>query len=229
MTRPALPNCPPCPHVSQTAPQGFQAMASQDGDFRTRADDDIGRDFKRQNAELLQGQTLQFSASWRHRKREMDSFAENRAEAIKQHAARIEAINSGEVKAAQELAKKQNSIGGRLSRLTRKGRDRQEQERQGLAESFENQRMKQHRDLAALQERQTENEQKARLRNGQELKAMREGHVSAREKQHSWQHDHRERLIQQAVTAQRDAATRALFPERQKVQEREPPTRAFNR
>lgn len=202
-----------------------------DGDFRTRADDDTGRDFKRQNAELLQGQTLQFSASWRQRQREIESFAANRAEAIRQHAARIEAIDSREVKAAQELAKKQNSIGGRLSRLTGKGRDRQQRERQGLAESFENQRMKQHRDLAALQERQTANEQKARLRNGQELKAMREGHVAAREKQHSWQHDHRERLIQEAVTAQRDAATRALFPERQKTQaqEREPPTRAFNR
>ena len=64
------------------------------------------------------------------------------------------------------------ALGGRLSGLTKKGRDRQEQERQGLAESFENQRMKQHRDLAALQERQAANEQKARLRNGQELKAM---------------------------------------------------------
>ncbi len=200
-----------------------------DGDFRTRADDDTGRDFKRQNAELLQGQTLQYSASWRQRQREIESFAANRAEAIKQHAARIEAIDSREVKAAQELAKKQNSIGGRLSRFTKKGRDRQERERQGLAEQFENQRMKQHRDLAALQERQTANEQKARLRNGQELKAMREAHVAARETQHAWQHDHRERLIQQAVTARRDAATRALFPEREKAQERDPPTRAFNR
>ena len=133
------------------------------------------------------------------------------------------------MKAAQELAKKQNSIGGRLSRLTKKGRDRQERERQGLAEKFENQRMKQHRDLAALQERQTANEQTARLRNGQELKAMREGHVAARDKQHVWQRDNRDSLIQQAVTARRDAATRALFPERQKAQEREPPTRAFNR
>ena len=51
----------------------------------------------------------------------------------------------------------------------------------------------------------------------------------------------RDRLRQERVTAQRDAATRALFPERQKeqAQERdlspgalakgEPPTRAFNR
>jgi hypothetical protein len=146
--------------------------------------------------------------SWRHRKREMDSFAENRAEAIKQHAARIEAINGREVKAAQELAKKQNSIGGRLSGLTKKGRDRQERERQGLAEKFEQERFKKHRDLAALQERQTANEQKARLRNGQELKAMREGHVAARGKQHGWQHDNRDRLTQERVTAQRDAATR---------------------
>src|SRR5207302_7277236 len=84
-------------------------MASQDGDFRTRADDDTGRDFKRQNAELLQGQSQQFSASWRQRQREIESFAASRAEAIKQHAARIEAIDSREVKAAQELAKKQNS------------------------------------------------------------------------------------------------------------------------
>jgi hypothetical protein len=100
-------------------------MASQNGDFRTRADDDVGRDFKRQSAELLQGQRLQFSASWKHRVRELESYAANRAEAIKQHAARIEAINGREVKAAQEMAKKQNSIAGRLSGLTKKGRDRQ--------------------------------------------------------------------------------------------------------
>jgi hypothetical protein len=204
-------------------------MVMADGDFRTRAAEDVGRDFKRQSAELLQGQRLEFSTSWRQRQREIDSFAANRAEAIKQHAARIEAINGREVQAAQELAKKQNSIGGRLSGLTRKGRDRQEQERTALTEKFESQRMKQHRDLAALQERQTANEQKARLRYGQEQKAMREGHVSARTGQREWQDKNRDRLTEQAVTAQRDAANRALFPEREKAQEREPPTRAFNR
>jgi hypothetical protein len=52
-------------------------MASQDGDFRARAADDIGSDFKRQSAELLQGQRLQFSTSWRQRQREMDLVAEN--------------------------------------------------------------------------------------------------------------------------------------------------------
>jgi hypothetical protein len=82
-----------------------------------------------------------------------------------------------------------------------------------------------------LQERQAQNEQTARLRYGQELKAMREGHVADREKQRGWQDDNRTRLIENSVTAQRDAATRALWPERQKQQEpeREPPTRAFNR
>jgi hypothetical protein len=158
-------------------------MASQDGDFRTRAADEVGNDFKRQSAELLQGQRLQFFPSWKHRARELESYAANRAEAIRQDAARIEAINSREVKATQELVKKHNRIGGRLSTFTKKSRDRQEQERQGLAEKFEAQRMKQHRDRAALQERQTANEQKARLRYGQVHKAMREGHVSARNEQ----------------------------------------------
>lgn len=206
-------------------------MASQDGEFRTRAADQVGKDFERQSAELLQGQRLQYSASWRQRQREIDSFAANRAEATRQHAARIEAINGREVKAAQELDRRHSSFSGRLSGLTKKGRDRQEQERQGLAEKFEQERFKKHRDLAALQERQARNEQTARLRYGMELKTMREGHVAAREKQRGWQDNNRDRLTNERVTAQRDAATRALWPERQKgqEQEREPPARAFNR
>jgi hypothetical protein len=204
-------------------------MASQDGEFRTRAADEVGKDFQRQSTELLQGQRLQFSASWKHRARELESYAANRAEAIRQHADRVKAIDEREKSASIDLSKKHNSIGGRLSGLTRTGRARQEQERQGLAEKFENQRMKQHRDLAALQERQTANEQKARERYGQEHKAMREGHLSARSTQRDWQDKNRDRLTQDRVSAYREAATRALFPERQKAQEREPPTRAFNR
>jgi hypothetical protein len=133
------------------------------------------------------------------------------------------------VKAAQELAKKQNSIGGRLSGLTKKGRDRQEQERQGLAEKFENDRMKQHRDLAARQERQAENEQKARLRYGMELKAMREGHVATRSEQRGWQDTNRPRLIERSVTARRQEAAQTLRQERQmQDREREPLTRTFS-
>jgi hypothetical protein len=73
----------------------------------------------------------------------------NRAEAIRHHAGRIEEINSREVKAAQELAKRHDSLAGRLFAFTKKGRDRQEQERNALTDRFENDRMKQHRDLAA--------------------------------------------------------------------------------
>lgn len=204
-------------------------MASQDGDFRSRAADEVGKDFQRQSAELLQGQRLQFSAAWKDRARELDSFATNRAEAIRQHAEGIKAIDEREKRASIDLARKQNSIGGRLSGLTRKGKSRQEQERQDLAEGFEAQRFKKHRDLSALQERQAQNEQKARLRHGMELKAMREGHVADREKQHGWQDNNRERMIERSVAAQRDAATRALFPQREKAQERDSPARDFNR
>jgi hypothetical protein len=201
----------------------------QHREFHTRAAADVRDDFKRQNHDLVQGQGLQYSAVSRQRTRELESFTANRAEAIRHHAGRIEEINSREVKAAQELAKKQNSIGGRLSGLTKKGRDRQEQERQGLADRFENDRMKQHRDLAARQERQAENEQKARLRYGMELKAMREGHVATRSTQRGWQDTNRPRLIERSVAAQRQEATQTLRQERQaRQQERDPITRAFN-
>jgi hypothetical protein len=207
-------------------------MASQFADLRalrTRSADEVREDFKRQHGELMEGQNQQFAAASKQRTRERDSFAANRDEAIRHHAGRIQEINSREVKAAQELAKRHDSLAGRLSAFTKKGRDRQEQERNALAEKFENQRMQQHRDLAALQERQAENEQKARLRYGLELKTMREGHIAVRREQRGWQDNNQHRLIKERVSVQRDAATRALFPDRQKVQERDPPTRAFNR
>jgi hypothetical protein len=201
----------------------------QHREFHTRAAADVRDDFKRQNHDLVHGQGLQYSAVSRQRTRELESFAANRAEAIRHHAGRIEEINSREVKAAQELAKKQNSIGGRLSAFTKKGRDRQEQERQGLAEKFENDRMKQHRDLAALQERQAGNEQKARLRYGMELKAMREGHVATRSEQRGWQDTNRPRLIERSVTARRQEAAQTLRQERlTQDREREPLTRTFS-
>jgi hypothetical protein len=186
----------------------------QHREFHTRAAADVRDDFKRQNHELLQGQGLQFSAVSRQRTRELESFAANRAEAIRHHAGRIEEINSREVKAAQELAKRHDSLAGRLSAFTKKGRNRQEQERQGLTEKFENDRMKQRRDLAALQERQAQNEQTARLRYGLELKAMRDGHVATRSQQRGWQDTNRPRLIERNVTAQRQAAVQTLRQER---------------
>ena len=226
--------------------------------LRARSADEVREDFKRQHGELLDGQTQQFSTLSKHRARERDSFAANRDEAIRHHAGRIQEIDGREKQAAIELAKKHDGVAGRLSAFTRKGRDRQEQERQGLAEKFENQRMTQHRDLAARQERQAENEQKARLRHGMELKAMREGHVADRAKQRGWQDDNQRQLIKERVNAQREplarefnrgaqekTLTRAFNPtpsgfpvpkhrqqqepEQQKDQEREAPARAFTR
>jgi hypothetical protein len=204
-------------------------MASQVGEFRTRAAAELRDDFRRQHRDLMQGQTLQFAASSKHRARELVSFAANRAEAIRHHAGRIEEINGREQKAAQELAKRHDSLAGRMASLTRKGKVRQEQERQGLTDRFENDRMKQHRDLAALQERQFAAEQKARLRYGMELKIMREGHVSARQLQRGWQDDNRPRLTQQRVDHHQREAARTLQQDRQQGQEREPVTRVFNR
>jgi hypothetical protein len=192
--------------------------------LRVRSADEVREDFKRQNGELLDGQKQQFSAVSRQRARELDSFAANRAEAIKHHAGRIQEIDGREKKAAIELAKKHDSLAGRLSAFTKKGRDRQEQERQGLAEKFESQRMQQHRDLAARQERQAENEQKARLRYGMELKAMREGHVAVRREQRGWQDNNRDRLIKERVNAQREPLAREF----NRGAQEKTLTRAFN-
>jgi hypothetical protein len=65
----------------------------QHREFHTRAAADVRDDFKRQNHDLVQGQGLQFSAVSRQRTRELESFAANRAEAIRHHAGRIEEIN----------------------------------------------------------------------------------------------------------------------------------------
>jgi hypothetical protein len=195
-------------------------------ELQSRAAAEVRADFDRHHHELLRSQGQQFAASWVQRTREIESYAVNRAEAIKQHEADIKAIDKREKRASVELSMKHSTICERVSALTKKGRDRQEQERQGLAGGFEAQRMKKHRDLAALQERQAQNEQKARLRYGQEHKVMREGHLADRSKQRVWQDGNRPRLVRERVTAHRQDAARTLRQDRQK--QREPLTRTFN-
>jgi hypothetical protein len=198
--------------------------AGQKAAARARSADQVREDFKRQNGDLMDGQKQQLSALSKQRTRERDSFADNRDEAIRHHAGRIQEIDGREKQAAIALAKQHDSLAGRLSAVTKKGRDRQEQERQGLAEKFESQRMTQHRDLAARQERQGENEQKARLRHGLEFKAMREGHVAARREQSHWQDNNRNRLVKERVSAEREPLAREF---NRGVQE-QALTRAFN-
>jgi len=55
---------------------------------------------------------------------------------------------------------------------------------------------------------QAENEQKARLRYGLELKTMREGHIAVRREQRGWQDNNQHRLIKERVNAQREALGR---------------------
>ena len=192
--------------------------------LRARSADEVREDFKRQNADLLDGQTQQFSALSKQRTRERDSFAANRDEAIRHHAGRIQEIDGREKQAAIALAKQHDSLAGRLSAVTKKGRDRQEQERTALAHKFESQRITQHRDLAARQERQAENEQKARLRYGMELKAMREGHIAVRREQRGWQDNNQHRLIKERVNAQREPLAREF----NRGAQEKTLTRAFN-
>jgi hypothetical protein len=191
---------------------------------RARSADEVREDFKRQNADLLDGQKQQLSAASKHRARELESFAANRDEAIRHHAGRIQEIDGREKQAAIELAKQHDSLARRLSAFTKTGRDRQAQERNALAAKFESQRMTQHRDLAARQERQAENEQKARLRYAQEFKAMREGHVAARREQRDWQDNNRNRLVKQRISARREPLAREFS----RAAQENTLTRAFN-
>jgi hypothetical protein len=201
-------------------PPQFAALRA----LRARSADEVREDFKRQNADLLDGQKQQLSAASKQRTRERDSFAVNRDEAIRHHAGRIQEIDGREKQAAIELAKKHDSVAGRLSAFTKQGRDRQAQERSALAQKFETQRMTQHRDLAARQERQADNEQKARLRYGLELKTMREGHVATRREQSVWQDNNLNRLVKERVNIQREHLGREF----NRAAQENTLTRAFN-
>ena len=74
--------------------------------LRARSADEVREDFKRQQGELLDGQTQQFSTLSKHRARERDSFAANRDEAIRHHAGRIQEIDGREKQAADRTRKK---------------------------------------------------------------------------------------------------------------------------
>lgn len=107
------------------------------------------------------------------REAEVRSFAANRDEAIDRHRDSVKAIDAAEERAFRQLHAQQTSLRGRVSGLF-KGRGHQERQREELADQFEARRVAQHRDLARLQERQHEAEQKARLRHAAEHKAMQE-------------------------------------------------------
>lgn len=125
---------------------------------------------------------------------EVRSFAANRDEAIDRHREAVRGIDAAEEHAFRQLHARQNSLRGRVSGLF-KGRGHHERQREELAERFEARRMAQHRDLARLQERQHEAEQKARLRHAAEHKAMQERQQRERDEVAKRQEVNREREI----------------------------------
>ena len=111
------------------------------------------RDFERQHGELLDGQTQQFSALSKQRPGKRDSFAANREEAIRHHAGRVQGRSTDAKSKPLSNSKKTNSVAGRLSAFTEKGRDRRAGGGRGfLLKTLKTEGLARRRDLAARQD-----------------------------------------------------------------------------
>jgi hypothetical protein len=104
---------------------------------------------------------------------ERNSFQQARDAAATKHADQMHTIDAAERRELQELGERRRSLAGRIVGIVR-GAGYYDQQAQAIGERHEADRMRKHRDLEALKEKQFTNEQTTRLRQAQGLRNIRE-------------------------------------------------------
>jgi hypothetical protein len=184
-------------------------MAEDGGQARAAAY--IDSQFQEQQRGLILEHRRQEQRLLAFHKGQLESFARNRETAEARYAQRLQRIERGYNRAAAAVENRHNSIGGRLERLTKAGREKQEATREALEER----RAKLDRMAAvnfrALGERQFAAEQRDRISRAHEMKLFRQDHQDARQ-EHAQRHAvNRPRQVEErAQTMKRAEAEQAL-------------------
>ncbi|TXM96957.1 hypothetical protein FV242_32730 [Methylobacterium sp. WL64] len=129
---------------------------------------------KAQQADVLASQRHTTSQIRNLHRKEMQSHRQNAAEGHILHAAKMGSIDAAERRDLKALDQQRGSIAGRVASIVRPGHFAQQEKT--IKDRHEADRMQKHRDHEAFKERQSENAQKARLRQVQERKWQMELH-----------------------------------------------------
>jgi hypothetical protein len=187
------------------------------GGMAGRAMHDIDRQFQEaQHFQLLEHQRQERRLLAYHRGR-LESFADNRATAEQRYIQRMRSIEERRDRIADRMHAQHNSLGGRLARLTKAGRERQAGELERLNERATQLQGRATRNFNALTERQFQAEQRDRISRAHEIKLFRQDNLDARQAQAKAHAQNRPRQIEErAQTLKRTEAEQAL---RQGLQE----------
>jgi hypothetical protein len=189
---------------------------AEDG-VRTRAAAYIDSQFRSEQHGWMREHQRQEQRMLAFHKSQLQSFANNRETAElryvqrMQRMQRMQRIERGYQRAAVAVEKRHNSIAGRLERLTKAGRDKQEATREALDERRRKLDRMATANFRALGERQSRAEQAGRIARAREMKLFRQDHVDARRQQERMHQHNRPRQIEErSQTLQRAAAEQAL-------------------
>jgi hypothetical protein len=177
--------------------------------FRARAADRLDLEFQCEYRDMflmhrgIERRDLSFH------KTQLHSFARNREVAELRYAARLHRIEDRKEHVAANLRRQQNSVGGRLARLTKAGRARQAAQWERLEDRAAQLRGRATRQFNALTERQFQAEQKDRIFRARAMKQMREEHLHERRVHQMYHRDTREQRVDDLTrTMQRAEAER---------------------
>jgi hypothetical protein len=173
---------------------------------------------KAQQADAIAEQRRQTDRLRNQHREETRSLKRNESTALDRHWHAIKRIDGAERRALDEFDVKRASLTGRAVELA-KGKDHYDRQRAEIGKRHEADRMKQHRDLEALKERQFKIAQDTRLRQAQERKAIFDKHRDERRDLTKTQEADRPRQIEDRKQAFNKAAELQQTHKQERTQE----------
>lgn len=185
-------------------------MAEHQQDMRARAAALVDGTFRRNYQDSFREHLRQEQRQLAWHKDMLGSHARNREIAEARYVERMKRIERGYERAAEAVHKRHNSFAGRMERLTRAGRDRQEATRQALEDRRLTLERRETAQFNALRERQFKAEQQERIDIAQHMRFFRAEHLDERRVQRTHFEVSRDYLIDQRVNQMRQVQEQRL-------------------
>lgn len=149
-------------------------LAERQKEMQRRAALDIDREQKRRAADQQAAHQRQTTALEVRHKVERNSFRINENTAMERHHHAIKGIDEREAQRLHDFDGRRNGLVGKIAERIPGRRAENDRQREEIKRGFESERLTKHRDFEALKVRQAEREQKHRIDQFKEQKAMME-------------------------------------------------------
>lgn len=155
-------------------------LAERQKEMQRRAVLDIDRDQKRRAADQQAAHQRQTAELRKRHNVERNSFRTNENTAMERHHHAIKGIDEREAQRLHDFDGRRNGLAGKIAERIPGRRAENDRQREEIKRGFESERLTKHRDFEALKERQFEREQKNRIDQFKEQKAMMERNEAER-------------------------------------------------